>query len=153
METVILIGLQATGKSSFYRAMFQKTHDQISKDLLPKKKKQVRQERLLSEALAAGRSVVIDNTNATRADRAAIIAPAKAAGAAITGYYFESKIDVSLERNETRSGRAKVPKIAILGTAKRLERPKMGEGFDSLFHVTLAGAGRFRISAWIEEAA
>lgn len=154
MEAVILIGLQASGKSSFYRARFSKTHEHISKDLFPNaRKKEARQSRLLDEALAAGRSVVVDNTNATKEDRARIILRVKAAGAKIIGYYFESKVEECLKRNDSRSGKKKVPKVAVLGTAKRLERPRKDEGFDQLYHVSLAGEGQFRIEAWMEEAA
>ena len=34
MELIILVGLQAAGKSSFYRARFADTHALVSKDLL-----------------------------------------------------------------------------------------------------------------------
>lgn len=153
METVILIGLQASGKTSFYKTQFSVTHEQISKDLLPKKNKQKRQERLLGDALSAGRSVVIDNTNVTRADRSVIIVQAKASGSEIVGYYFESRVEPSLARNAARIGVAKVSEVAILGTAKRLERPTMSEGFDRLFYVALLGDGKFRVEPWIEEAA
>lgn len=154
METVILMGLQASGKSSFYQARFSKTHVHISKDLFPNaKRKETRQSRLLEEALAAGRSVVVDNTNPTKEDRARLIQTARAKGAKIIGYYFESVVEDCLKRNESRSGKKKVPKVAVLGTAKRLERPRKDEGFDQLYHVSLGGEGQFRIEAWMEEAA
>ena len=34
-ELVLLIGLQAAGKSTFYRARFAGTHDWVSKDRFP----------------------------------------------------------------------------------------------------------------------
>jgi predicted kinase len=34
MECVILIGLPASGKSTFFRERFAATHDHVSKDLL-----------------------------------------------------------------------------------------------------------------------
>lgn len=34
MELIIFVGLQASGKSSFYRARFAANHEHVSKDLL-----------------------------------------------------------------------------------------------------------------------
>jgi hypothetical protein len=39
---------------------------------------------------------------------------------------------------ETRTGKSKVPNVAIFTTAKRLQRPKNEEGFDELFRVEIA---------------
>ncbi len=152
MELVILVGLQATGKTAFYRERFAATHALVSKDRFPNARRpQVRQMRLLDEALQAGRSVVVDNTNATRESRAPLIAAARARSATVVGYYFESKVQESLERNRGREGKSRVPDVAIYSTIKALERPALNEGFDCLFHVRLAGEGRFEVSDWIEE--
>ncbi|WP_199750172.1 hypothetical protein [Amycolatopsis sp. WAC 04169] len=63
-EVVILIGLQASGKSTFFRWAFAGTHVHLSKDHFPNaKRRQPRQLRMLAEALEEGRSVVVDNTN------------------------------------------------------------------------------------------
>ena len=89
-ELVILVGAQGAGKSSFYRARFAPTHALISKDLWPNlRRKDARQEKLAREHLSAGRSVVVDNTHATRAQRAALFPIARACGARVTGYYFD----------------------------------------------------------------
>jgi hypothetical protein len=46
----------------------------VSKDLMRNRRdKQARQLTLIDKALAAGRSVVVDNVNATAADRAALV--------------------------------------------------------------------------------
>src|SRR5689334_24454013 len=74
-ELVILVGLPGAGKTTFHRARFAATHVHVSKDLMPNRRdRQARQLALVDEALAAGRSVVVDNVNATVADRAALIA-------------------------------------------------------------------------------
>src|SRR5262249_39957189 len=64
-ECVILVGLPGAGKSTLARSRFP-DHTCISKDALPRsgRDKQARQDALLRAALAAGRSVVVDNTNA-----------------------------------------------------------------------------------------
>ena len=132
-ECVILIGLPGAGKSTIARRRFP-DHDYISKDALPAgtRDKQARQQALLRAALSAGRSVVVDNTNVTVAERAAIIAVARELGAVVTGVYAEATTREAIARNERRTGRAKVPKVAIFTCAKRLVPPQAGEGFDAL---------------------
>ena len=80
---------------------------------------------------------MVDNTNPTCADRQRYINAAKAAGYALIGYYFQSKVEDCLRRNSERPGSERVPDVAILSTAKKLEPPNWEEGFDRLFHVRL----------------
>ena len=154
MELVIFVGLQASGKSTFYRARFAATHDLVSKDLLRRSKhrnKERKQEELIVAALAAGRSVVVDNTNPTAEERAPLIALGRAYGATVAGYYVESRVGASLERNRGREGRARVPDVAIFATAKRLRPPSYTEGFDRLYRVRVAGDGLFEVADWADE--
>ncbi len=151
-ELVIFIGLQGAGKSSFYRAHFADTHDLVSKDRFPNNRRPARRQRqLVAEALAAGRSVVVDNTNPTREERAELIALARSLGAAVVGYYFESRVADCLERNRQRQGKARVPDIALYATRKRLCPPSFAEGFDRLYYVRLLGEGRFEVLDWNDE--
>lgn len=150
METVLFIGLQGTGKSRFYRERFAATHVLVSKDLFPNARdRNARQLRELEAAWGAGRPVVLDNTNATRADRTPVIAAARARGNSILGYYFESKVEDCLRRNRIRGN--PVPDVAIYATIARLERPRREEGFDALHHVRLVEAGGFEVTDWINE--
>ena len=135
---MILIGLPAAGKTSFYRERFAGSHDHMSKDLLGRTRHPSRrQEQLLVESLANGRSVVIDNTNASAAVRAPLITLARAHGAQVTGYYFPTEPQDALRRNRARQGRARVPDAAIFAIRKQLEPPLPAEGFDRLFIVRL----------------
>ncbi len=145
-ELVILIGLPGSGKTSFYRSRFASTHVHVSKDLLRNRRdRQARQLVLIDEALAAGRSVVVDNVNATAADRSALIEAGRRRGAVIVGYALGTDVTESARRNRGRVGRGRVPEVAIRAAAKRFERPTPGEGFDRLERVQ-ADAGRFEIS-------
>lgn len=137
-ECVILIGLPASGKSTFYRERFAGTHDHVSKDLLRNSRRpRERQEALLTASLAAGRSVVVDNTNPSAAVRAPLIAIARRAGAEVVGYFFDTAAADALRRNRARAGAARVPDVAIFACRKALEPPAAAEGFDRLYTVTL----------------
>ena len=135
---MILIGLPASGKTTFYRDRFAGTHDHVSKDAMRHNRRpQRRQNELINGALAAGRSVVVDNTNPTVTDRAAIIAIARRHGAEVAGYFFPTEASDALRRNRAREGRDRVPAVAIFAARKRLEQPSYEEGFDRLFTVVV----------------
>lgn len=137
-ECIILIGLPAAGKTSFYRERFEATHLHISKDLWPNASgRDGRQQKLIAAALEVKQSVVVDNTNPTCVDRSRVIAIARQFGARVIGYYFDVSTRVAVARNAERRGRARVPNVAIFTTAKRLEPPLTAEGFDELYRVTV----------------
>jgi tRNA uridine 5-carbamoylmethylation protein Kti12 len=77
MEAVLFIGVQGSGKTTFYEQRFSASHTQVSGDALKTRK---RQRVLIDECLAARQPFVVDNTNFLRSGRADIIARAKAAG-------------------------------------------------------------------------
>lgn len=145
MEAVVFIGLQASGKTSFYRERFFSTHVRISLDLLRTRN---RERRFLTVCLETQQPFVIDNTNPSREERAKYIESAKSAKYSIVGYYFRSKVDECLVRNQNRLGL--VPEVGILATAKKLELPKLEEGFDSLKYVRLTESG-FVVEEWNHE--
>jgi predicted kinase len=145
VEAVIFVGLQASGKSSFYQERFFATHVRISLDLL---RTRYRERLFLSACLETQQPLVVDNTNPTRAERAKYIRAAKDAGYAVVGYYFCSQAAACLARNETRA--APVPEVGIWGTAGRLERPAIDEGFDELWYVRLTDGG-FVVEEWRDE--
>jgi predicted kinase len=152
VELVVFVGLQGAGKSSFYRARFADSHDLVSKDRFPNNRNPSRRQRQLVElALAAGRSVVVDNTNPTVEERAELIALAHSFGACVVGYYFESRLADCLERNRRREGKERVSEVALYATRKRLCCPSPAEGFDRLCYVRLLGEGHFEVLDWSEE--
>jgi hypothetical protein len=55
-----------------------------------------------------------------------------------------------LERNSRRTGEERVPDLAIRATAKKLQTPSVGEGFDQLYDVRLVD-GRFVVEEWRDE--
>jgi|SRR5215218_2225674 len=63
MELVIFVGLQASGKSTFFRERFAATHEHVSKDLFRNNRdRNRRQAQLIESALGRDSSVVVDNT-------------------------------------------------------------------------------------------
>jgi predicted kinase len=135
-EVVVLVGLQASGKSTFFRQRFAGTHVHISKDLMHNgSRKEARRHALLTATLARGSSLVVDNTNASAGERQRIIAVAKDFDAQVTGYWSRRTFPVLLARNATREGRARVPDVAVFATLARLDEPGLDEGFDRLFVV------------------
>lgn len=147
MEAILLIGLPASGKSTFYKERFFGTHVRISRDLL---KTPYRSERLLQLCLETDQRFVIDNTNPTAADRAPFIETARARKFRVDGYYFQSRIADCLARNAQRTGDDRVVDAAILTKGKHLQLPQRAEGFDRLFYVRIEG-GQFVVEEWRDE--
>lgn len=152
LELVILIGLQASGKSTFFRDYLAATHVSVSKDLMRNNRnKSRRQIQLIENALEAGHSVAVDNTNPAVLDRSGLIDIARIYNAQIIGYYFESTVSDCLARNQERSGKSQVPDIAIYATIKKMVLPSYDEGFDRLFFVRMADNLAFEVKTWPAE--
>ena len=145
-ECILLVGLQGAGKTTLYRRHFADSHTHVSMDLFPSaRNKSARLLRELAQALDAGRSVVVDNTNPTAAVRAPIIQTARARGVEVIGYHVEATTREALARNRQREGRTRVPDVGIFATAKRLEPPGRVEGFDRLYRARVQPDGSFQI--------
>lgn len=145
MELVLFIGIPATGKSSFYKERFYRTHVRLNYDML---KTRHREELLLKACLETRTKFVVDNTNLTWQERARYIAPAKSAGFVVIGYYFQSGVADALRRNKERSEPERVPVPGVLGASKRLELPSKDEGFDRLFFVSLNEPNSYSVEEW-----
>lgn len=147
MELVLFIGIQATGKSSFYKERFFRTHVRVNYDML---KTRHREELVFDACIRGQTKLVVDNTNLTRQERARYIAPAKEAGFTVVGYFFQSRVADALRRNSQRSGSERVPDKGVLGASGRLELPSLAEGFDQLFFVRLDEQSGFAVEEWEE---
>jgi predicted kinase len=124
-EAVIFAGLQGAGKTTYFERHFAATHEHISRDIQPEAEP-------IRRCLSAGRSFVIDNTNATKAARAQYIKQAKAAGFQVLAYFFDTPVRTAIGRNNHRKDKKPIPVPAILRTAKLLEPPSLEEGFDEV---------------------
>jgi predicted kinase len=152
MDLVVLVGLQASGKSTFCRQRLAASHTMVSKDAFGNARhRQRRQMRLVTEALAGGRSVVVDNTNPSAAEWEPLIAAGRAHGATVVGYWFRPDPVAAAARNAARDERSRIPDIGFYATLARLRRPCLADGFDRLFVVAFDGAGGFVIEPMADQ--
>ncbi|MGW1805408.1 AAA family ATPase [Streptomyces sp. NPDC002078] len=146
-DVAVLVGLQASGKSTFYARCLSGRYALVSKDLFPRgaKNKQRRQMRLVEEHLAAGRPVAVDNTNPSPQEWGPLVEMAHRHGATVTAYWFPPDVAGSLRRNAARAGRERVPDVGVLATLKRLREPSPADGFDEVREVRFDGRGGFDV--------
>ncbi len=145
MEAVIFVGIQGTGKSTFYKESFFDTHIRINLDMLRTKHR----EKLIFEAcLEAKQKFVIDKMNVSREARSEYIERAKKYGFKIVGYYFNSSLKKASERNSRRKGKARIPDKGLFDALKRLQIPSFDEGFDELFYVWINEESGFVVENW-----
>ena len=140
---IVFIGLQASGKTTFWQQRFPELVH-VNLDILHTRNK----ERLMiEECFASGTAFVVDNTNPALEDRARYIQAAREHGYRIIGYYFQSSISACRERNSRREGKAHLPNVALASTYAKLELPSLKEGFDELYYVRI-DQDHFMIEPW-----
>lgn len=144
-DMVIFVGLQASGKSTFYAQKFFTTHVRINLDML---KTRHRERTLLQACMTMQQPCVVDNTNVVLAERAVYITAARGARFRVTGYVFVPDVHACVARNAQRTGRARIPTSGIYRTAKRWQTPALNEGFDSLYHVRIDATGTFSVTLY-----
>jgi len=134
-EMVIFVGSPGSGKSSFWKN-YLPNYVHVNNDTLKTKAKCLK---VAEEAMAAGKSVVIDNTNPKKETRAEYSAIAKKHGYPVRCFYFDIPKDTAFHLNELRvvnkfrqhqSGR--VPDMPIHAWYKNHEKPTTAEGFTSV---------------------
>jgi predicted kinase len=148
MEAVIFIGIQATGKSTFYKDSFFKTHIRINLDMLKTRR---REDILLEACIKAKQPFVIDNTNPTVISRKKYIDMAIDAKFKITGYYFQFDINEAVLNNAKREGKERIPLVGIRSTHAKLQPPCREEGFDNLYVVRLDEEKKFVVEEFIDK--
>ncbi len=144
-EAAILIGIQGSGKTTFYTRRLIETHLRLSLDLL---KTREREAAFLAACLAAGQSFAVDNTNVLAAGRALYIQAAKSAGFRVVAYFLRPNVRRSIALNNKREGRKPVPVYGVLRAYKRLEPPSPDEGFDDIFAVDIGEDDQFLVEPW-----
>jgi predicted kinase len=146
MQAIIFTGIQASGKSTFYKENFFDSHIRINLDLIRTRN---RERKLLEYCLSSRLPFVVDNTNPTKKEREVYINLAREYKYRIIGYYFQSQVKECLERNSRRTGKQRIPDVGALSAYSRLEIPSFDEGYDELKYVKIKD-GKFRVTDWHE---
>jgi predicted kinase len=141
MQAIIFIGIQGSGKTTFYAERFLKTHVRISLDMLKTRNKE---RQFVQLCLATGQKFVVDNTNPTSAERKKYLEAAKEARFEVIGYFFSATMAEAMERNNTRTGKENISIIGIRATHKKMQPPTLEEGFDALYEVAIRD-GNFEV--------
>jgi predicted kinase len=146
-EAILFVGVQGSGKTSFYCERFFNTHVRINLDMLRTRQ---REQALVAACLAAKQPFVVDNTNPLPSDRARYIGQARRAGFRVVAYYFKTPLRDALQRNNQRSGKQKVPPAAVAAAFRKLQAPSLDEGFDAIHLVTISANGDFVVTEYRE---
>lgn len=134
-EVVVFVGCPASGKSTIRERYFTPHgYTAVNRDTLGTKEKCLK---VADGALKAGKSVIVDNTNPTKADRKLYIDLAKQNGAKVRCFYFKLDTKLSYHLNmfrqvQSNGERRRVPEVAYRTYEKYFEYPKTSEGFDSV---------------------
>ena len=86
MDAIIFIGIQGSGKSTFYKDFFFNSHLRISLDLLNTRNKE---NQFIDKCIELHQKLVIDNTNPTIEERKKYIEKLKANKYKVIGYFFQ----------------------------------------------------------------
>ena len=125
-----MVELQGAGKSTWV-AEHLPGHTVVSKDHWPRARhREARQRRVVAGLLAQGLAVVVDNTNPSPAERAPLVELARAAGAPVRAVFLDVPLAVCRDRNDRRTGTARVPPVGLFAAAGRLVPPTPAEGID-----------------------
>ena len=163
LELVILVGIPASGKTTYYRRRLAGDYLHVSLDnWRGKSNVRGKERKAIFDALAAAgdsggkiRGVVVDNTNTTEATRQRYFDYA-AESARITGravrvvaYFFDEDLESCLARNSPRPADTPpgtpyfVPPEAIRRFAHMLQPPRREEGFEKIFRLRINADGQF----------
>jgi predicted kinase len=147
-EAVVLCGIQGAGKTTFYGARFAASHAHVSLDAL---KTSDREREAIEECVSAGRSFVIDRTNATPDHRAPYVEAARLAGYEALAYWLDVRPSDAIARNAEREGPARIPVRNIVATYERLRVPALEEGFARIYRVVPLAGRKFHVEPHVAD--
>ena len=144
---VIFSGIQASGKSTFFRECFEPAGFlHVSMDLLHNRNKE---EEMIRGCIESGQSFVVDNTNPTASERRRYLDMLEGSGYLVCCCYFQSRVQDCIRRNRLRG--ETVPDKAVAATSNRLELPSSAEGYDRMYYIRIREP-RFEVSQYNEKA-
>ena len=135
-ELIIMVGMPASGKSTFTTNYLEpKGYTRVNRDTLGTVPKCIA---AVKQALGAGNSAVVDNTNASAANRADFIKVAQSFGVPVRVFVMETTDSVAEHCNlfrEKFNGTKHVPDIAYGMFRKHFNAPSAGEGISDIIKV------------------
>ncbi|KAI0075790.1 PNK3P-domain-containing protein [Panus rudis PR-1116 ss-1] len=172
-EIVIFVGYPSMGKTSFFRKWFQPLgYIHVNQDTLRSRDRCIK---AVKDAIQAGKSCVVDNTNRNKATRAHYIDLAKQMKVPIRCLVFEGSIELAWHNNlyrafntlvdtsqlcattEYRSPKPKrdmLPYSALTDFRSKYEEPELAEGFSDIRQINWVFEGseeeRRRWRMWLQ---
>ena len=89
----------------------------------------------INAAVASKCDIWVDQTSLNKASRKKLFNKINKKPKEIIAIYFNIPIDIALQRNTKRTGRALVPEDAIINMYNSLEKPSRDEGFTDILEV------------------
>jgi len=142
LELVLFVGYPCLGKSTFFQRHFRPNdYEHVNQDTLGSRGKCVK---AAEQALSAGKSCVVDNTNRDVRTRKYYIDLARRLGAPVRCCLFSGSIELAWHNNLYRAyymtasaanpepKRQALPYIAFTGFRDNYEVPQMEEGFSEI---------------------
>ena len=129
---VVMVGRPASGKSTITKHYFTSNgYIQINRDTIGTQEKCIK---TATSALKDGKSVVIDNTNPTKAARKPYIDLAAKHKAPCRCIYIDIPTELShhlnfVRQNQTKGEIRRIPEVAYRTYEKNFEMPDKSEGF------------------------
>ena len=144
----VVIGAPGCGKSYYIKQHLKDNEIVISRDKIRfgmlgekdeyfSKEKDVYNEfiKQIDAAIAADATFYVDQTSLNAAARNKLFSRLKRKPNQIIGIYFNTPLDIILQRNAQRTGRALVPESAVINMYNALEYPTLDEGFSDIWEV------------------
>jgi len=137
-EMVVMVGRPASGKSTFSKKyLISKGYAHINRDTLTTKEKCYK---AADQALSEGKSVVIDNTSPSVADRNYFISLANQHSVPVRCFVFQTPKEISEHLNFMREKMSlgtirRVPDVAFNKFKSSYAEPTLDEGFTEILKV------------------
>ncbi|KAM3069449.1 DNA kinase/phosphatase Pnk1, variant 2 [Clarireedia jacksonii] len=140
-DVILFVGSPGAGKSTFYWKQLEPlNYVRVNQDILKTRDKCIK---VAGELLGAGKSVVVDNTNADREVRSKWIALAAKHSVPIRCVHFLAGAQICEHNDAVRAlngtmnpeNRSILPKLAFTSFSSRYQKPEMTEGFQDITEV------------------
>ncbi len=144
----VMIGAPGSGKSTYIKNHIKDNELVISRDIIRfamlndgddyfSKEKQVYNEfiKQINAAIANEIDIYVDQTSLNRGARSKLFSRLERLPAEVIAIYIKKPLNVILKQNAQRTGRALVPKDAVINMYNSIEKPEKYEGFTEIWTI------------------